>query len=410
MRGKEPRTPGEGSVAQARKRGLGVDRLWTRPFVLTSLGSLFLFTSFYLLLPTMPLFVRELGGLEAHVGLATGVFNITAVLVRPVAGGLLDRYGRRPFLLGGVALFALSMYSYGWVGGVASLLLLRIVHGVGWAFGTTSATSAVADIVPPARRGEGMGWYGLAMTLAMAVGPLLATWIFAGWSFPGVFLAGTGVALLSLLSVSIPRYPFRPAAERRGFTWLDRATLPVAVTVALLTFAYGALTTFLPLFAVTLDVNPGTFFLVYAMALTSARPLAGTLSDRRGETTVVVPAIILVTLALLVLSSATGLAGVLAAAVLYGAGFGSAHPALQAALLRMVPRERFGVASASFSTAFDLGIAVGSSMSGWVAEGFGYRPVFAVAALPVALSLLAFLALVRPRLSPHPQAVEQPPS
>src|SRR5690606_6180337 len=111
--------------------------------------------------------------------------------------------GRRPFFLGGVALFALCMYAYGWVGSLAALFVLRFVHGIGWAFGTTSATTTVADVVPPARRGEGMGWYGLAMTLSMAVGPLLATWTLAGWSYRGVFVLGTILALLALASVSL---------------------------------------------------------------------------------------------------------------------------------------------------------------------------------------------------------------
>src|SRR5690606_31430447 len=98
-----------------------MNRLWTSSFVLLSLGSLFLFTSFYLLLPTMPLFIRGLGGLDAEVGLAAGVFTFAAVVVRPFAGGLLDQYGRRPFLLAGLGLFTVSMYLYGLVNGVEAL-------------------------------------------------------------------------------------------------------------------------------------------------------------------------------------------------------------------------------------------------------------------------------------------------
>ena len=376
-------------------------RLWTPAFIFTSLGSLFTFTSFYLLLPTLPLFIQELGGLETHVGLSVGVFNITAVLIRPVAGLLLDRYGRRPFFLGGVALFALCMYAYGWVGSLAALFVLRFVHGIGWAFGTTSATTTVADVVPPARRGEGMGWYGLAMTLSMAVGPLLATWTLAGWSYRGVFVLGTILALLALASVSLVRHPFRPAAEQRRLQLLEPAAFPVALCMLLLTFAYGAVTTFLPLLAVSLAANPGTFFLVYALALTAARPLAGKLSDRLGEARIAVPAVSLAAAAMLVISAATGVGGLILAAILYGIGFGSAHPTMQAALLRLVPRERFGVGSATFSTAFDLGIALGSTLLGWAADAWGYRWVFTLAAVSVGLSLAAFLAAVRPRLAPR---------
>lgn len=382
-----------------------MNRLWTPAFVLMSAGSLFLFTSFYLLLPTMPLFVRELGGLDAQVGLAAGVFTFAAVAVRPFAGGLLDRYGRRPFLLAGMGLFALSMYLYGWVGAVATLLILRLIHGVGWALATTAAAAAISDIVPPGRRGEGMGWYGLAMTLAMAVGPALGVWTLENHSFRGVFLLAVALALVALLAVSIPRLTFQRTEERKGIAIYDPATLPVSLAVAFLAFAYGAITTFLPLFAVSIDVNPGIYFLVYAVALTVVRPLAGTLSDRYGEARVIVPAKALTIIALMVLSGATGLGGIIAAAVLYGIGFGSAQPALQAALLNMVPRERFGIANAAFFTAFDLGIALGSTLLGWVAQWLGYPALFTAGAVSVAVSLATFLFIVRPQLTRRGEAL-----
>jgi len=90
---------------------------------------------------------------------------------------------------------------------VGALLFMRFVHGIGWAFATTAASSAVSDIVPTTRRGEGMGWYGLAMTLAMAVGPMLGTWTLEQGSFGGVFLLATGLAVAALAAVSLPRYP-----------------------------------------------------------------------------------------------------------------------------------------------------------------------------------------------------------
>lgn len=373
-------------------------RLWTRSFVLMSVGSLLLFTSFYLLLPPLPLFMKALGGLDTHVGLATGMFTLAAVLVRPLAGGLVDRYGRRPFLLAGLGLFTLTVYLYGWAGGVGALLLLRLLHGAGWGFVTTAAAAAITDIIPPARRGEGMGWYGMAMTLAMAAGPILGVWALDGYAFRGVFLLATGLALGSLAAMSIPRLVFHGAGERKRIELYDASTVPVSIAVAFLTFAYGAVMTFLPLFAVTLDVNPGLYFLVYALAMTVARPIAGRVSDRRGEATVIVPATVSIIAALLVLGSATGLGGVIAAAVLQGIGFGAAQPALQAATVNMVPPERFGVANASFFTAFDLGIALGSTALGWIAGWLGYRAVFAAGAVSVAISLAVFVAVVRPLL------------
>ena len=77
-----------------------------------------------------------------------------------------------------------------------------------------------------------------------------------------------------------PRIAFQRTGERKRFELYDASTVPVSIAVVFLAFAYGAVTTFVPLFAVTIDVNPGVYFLVYALALTLARPLAGTLSDR----------------------------------------------------------------------------------------------------------------------------------
>lgn len=380
------------------KRGWQMGRLWTRSFVLLSVVSLFLFTGFYMLLPTMPVYIKALGGYDAHVGLATGLFTLVAVLFRPLSGGMVDQYGRIPFLLWGLVVFAVTMALYGWVNSVAALILLRMIQGMSWSFITTASAAAVADVIPPDRRGEGMGWFGMAMTLAMAVGPLIGVAAQEGYSFRGAFVIAAGLAVAALGAAVTVRVPFQRKAGKRRLEVFDPAAVPVSVAVAFLALAYGAVTTFLPLFAGTIDVNSGVFFFVYACALAVARPLAGTLSDRYGEAFVVIPATVLASVSLLVLSAATGVGGVLAAAALYGMGFGSAQPALQAAILRMVSRERIGVANASFFTAFDLGIAFGSTLLGWVSQRLGYRAVFIAAAGSLAICLLVFMTMVRPLL------------
>lgn len=139
--------------------------------------------------------------------------------------------------------------------------------------------------------------------------------------------------------------------------------------------------------------------MVYAVSLTLARPVAGRLSDRFGEAYVILPALIVTALSLVVLSFSNGLIGVIVAAVLYGIGFGSAQPALQAANLTLAPPDKRGVASASFMTAFDLGIGLGSIILGWVAQYTGYKVVFIVCAVSVFVSAGVFMLFVNRRLS-----------
>lgn len=85
----------------------------------------------------MPLFIKQIGGSELQVGLEAEVFTLTAVVFRPIVGGLLDRYGRRQFMIWGLVFFVISMYLYDWVAGIVMLLALRVLHGASWAFSTS---------------------------------------------------------------------------------------------------------------------------------------------------------------------------------------------------------------------------------------------------------------------------------
>ncbi|WNQ10963.1 MFS transporter [Paenibacillus aurantius] len=379
-----------------------MERLWTKPFVLMTSGMLFLFTGFYLLVPTLPIYIKQLGGNESQVGLLIGLFTLTAVVFRPVVGGLLDRYGRRPFILWGLVGFAVSMLLYEWAAGLFFLAALRVLHGFSWALSTTAVGTAITDIIPPARRGEGMGWYGLAMTVAMAIGPLLGIWLIGEHSFRVLFYFAVVLSAIALALAYATRIPFERRAERGKMQLFEPSVLSVSVAVFFLAIAYGGITTFLPLFAESIRVNAGTFFLVYAIALTLIRPVAGKLSDRLGEAFILLPSLLVTAGALLVLAFSTGLTGVVVSAVLYGIGFGSAQPALQAATLRLAPPDRKGVANASFFTAFDLGIGLGAIGLGWISQRTGYPELFAVAAGSVVVSLLVFFFQVR-RLLHRPE-------
>ena len=372
-----------------------MERLWTKSFIFMIVGMFFLFTAFYMLYPTLPLFIKELGGNESQVGLAMGAFMLSAVIFRPIVGGLLDRFGRRPFIISGLILFAVAMYMYNWVGGILVLMGLRVLHGMTWAVSTTSTLTAVTDMIPTTRRGEGLGWSGLAMTLSMGIGPVFGLWIAQNLSYHSMFLVAFGLSAIALLVTFRAKMPFQPQAGSRKIELFEKSVLPVTITVFFLFFAYGSITTFVPLFADSIEVNSSTFFLIYAATLVMIRPIAGKLSDRKGESFVIIPALMVTVLALLVLSFSTNMIGVLVSAILYGIGFGAAQPALQAAMIRLVRPDRLGVANASFTTATDLGIGLGAIILGWVSQHTSYQVLFTVSALSVAFSLIMFIVLVK---------------
>ena len=364
------------------------------------IGMFFLFTSFYMLYPTLPLFIKQMGGNESQVGLAMGAFMLSSVILRPFVGWLLDRFGRRPFIVWGLLLFAVAMSMYNWIGGIGGLMVLRILHGMTWAVSTTAILTTVTDLIPSTRRGEGLGWSGMAMTLAMAIGPMFGLWVTENLSYHSLFLFTVILSTASLFLTFGAKVPFKPHTGVRKIELFEKSILPVMASIFLLFIAYGGITTFVPLFADSIKVNSGTFFLIYAATLVLIRPFAGKLSDRYSEKFVIIPALVITIVALVVLSFLTHLFGVIISAIMYGIGFGfgSAQPALQAVTIRLVGPERTGVANASFSTATDLGIGVGAIMLGWVSQHTSYQILFTVSAVSVALSLLMFIFFAR-RLS-----------
>jgi MFS family permease len=359
-------------------------RLVTVPFAALWAASFCVFLSFYLLLPVLPVYAAGLGMPESAIGLVIGVFALASMAWKPWTGWVLDWRGRRPLLVAGSALFALASLGYPATRSVWSLLLIRVVHGTGMGFFPTAAAAVVADLAPPARRGEAMGIFGMAANLALAAGPALAGPATARLGFAGacavatgLAIAGTGLALLTReTGTRAPRPPFR----LRGL-FAREALHPAALTL-LVFVPYGALMAFLPLLAGERGVsNPGLFFTLTAVALLLVRTTAGRLSDRFGRPVVVAPALAVVTAALLVVALARAPWAIYGAGLLFGLGFGSAQPALMAWVTDTVPPGDRGRAMATYFTAWELGIGGGQILLGLVFPLAGFTGLFATAAL-----------------------------
>ncbi|TSB47405.1 MFS transporter [Alkalicoccobacillus porphyridii] len=381
-----------------------MERLWTKSFILLTIGLFFLFTAFYMLFPTLPLFIVEIGGNESHAGLAMGAFMLTAVLFRPFIGGLIDQYGRRVFLIAGVLLFALSMFSYQFVGGIVALILLRVLHGLSWGMSTTAFLTSLTDIIPVKRRGEGLGWSGMAMTLAMGVGPMIGISIAQNSSYQVMFLVGCALGILALLLTLVINIPFTAQKGTLRIVFFEKSLTSVMLTTFLFFISYGGITTFIPLYSASIGFNSGTFFLIYAATLIISRPLSGRLADKYGYAIVVIPAICTTILSLIVLGLFTNPLGIILSAVLYGIGFGSTQPALQAAAIRLVAPNRTGVANASFTTAADFGIGLGAIILGLLAPYTDYSTMFIISAMSVGAALCVFIFLVRKSLAIQTQS------
>ena len=367
--------------------------LWTRDFILICLANLTIFLGFQMLLPTLPVYVKHLGGDEAMAGLVIGVFTISAVLIRPFVGMALDIYGRKVIYLVGLLIFLLSSLAYNWVPTVAMLLAIRFIHGFGWGAASTAGGTIATDVIPKQRLGEGMGYYGLATTLSMAVAPAAGLYIIDNASFTTLFVISAAFGLATFILGSLIHYEKIAGDGQRG-TLYERSALRPSLVMFFVTTTYGAVVSFIALYGAQRGiVNIGIFFTIYAVVLTLIRPVAGILVDRRGFNVVVIPGIICIGVSMLVLSQAQTLPMFLLAGVIYGVGFGLVPPGMQAMAVKNVPPNRRGAANATFFSSFDLGIGIGATMWGVVSKLTDYSLMYLLAAIPALVSLVVYIML-----------------
>lgn len=368
--------------------------LWNKNFLLIFLVNLVIFFAFQMLLPTLPVYAEKLGGSETVMGLIIGVFTISALLVRPFAGQMLDTSGRRGPLLIGLAIFIISVLAYNWAWSIAILLTLRLVHGFGWGIITTAAGTVATDSIPPKKLGEGMGYFGLTTAISMAIAPALGLYIINNYNFSTLFLASTTLTVLSLLLAMIVQYrKIDKGNEKKGALFEKKAFRP-SLTMFFITTTYGSIVSFIALYGAQKGIsNIGIFFTVFALVLTVTRPVSGMLADRKGFDIVVIPGAILVIAAMIILSRAEYLGTFLVAGAFYGAGFGAVQPSMQALAVKGVPPMRRGAANGTLFSAFDLGIGVGAVLWGAVSQAIGYSSMYMLASIPGVLALISYILL-----------------
>src|SRR5690625_1204543 len=225
------------------RENLHEDRILTRDFIFICIANFFIFLGFQMTLPTLPLFVKELGGSDQLIGFIVGVFTFSALLLRPYAGHALETKGRRFVYMIGLAVFVLSVGSFAIVTSIVFLLLIRIVQGVGWGFSTTASGTIATDLIPPHRRGEGMGYFGLSGNIALALGPTLGLALVHKISFSNLFLICSSMGLIALILSSFIRYKKVEQSPHKAttikFDLYEKSALKPSLLLFFITFTFG---------------------------------------------------------------------------------------------------------------------------------------------------------------------------
>ncbi|MBM7649853.1 putative MFS family arabinose efflux permease [Bacillus ectoiniformans] len=352
--------------------------LWTRSFLLLIIGNLFIFMSFQMLIPTLPPYFKDMGASPLEVGLVTTLFSIGAIISRPYIGSMLAYKERKMLVvLGAVSLLLITLV-YPVTSIIFFLLAMRFVHGIVWGVSTTVNGTAAVDIVPDSRLGEGMGYFGLSMTVGMIIAPSLGIFLYQNAPFPVMIAVSAGLGLLaigflSIVSYRTPDAVLKTKKEDVPFSFfaslIEKAAWYPAFITLLATFGYGTVVTFIIIFSEERGLDQiFLFYLCNAIVATLIRPIAGKYFDRHGPKRIIIICSFLTFIAMWILSLATSIVFVVISGIMFGAGFGSLIPTLQSWVLSETPQHRRGAANGMFYSAIDLGIGLSGLVFGIIAQ------------------------------------------
>jgi MFS family permease len=377
------------------------ESIWTRGFSLLCLAEFLGYAQHFILQPTFPLYITQLGGTPFHVGLVIASFGVASVISRPILGYWADRWSITGVMILGLCLQTLSI-SLCFLPFVAALMLANGLRGIGWSGMNTGGYTLLATIAPAARRGEASGYYGGVQSSATILFPAVALWIidapFGG--FDATFLVAMSLVLLGAgaafaLSRAVPKAPRQSVTASSEPWWreilnvFDRHILLAATLMFTLHVSLPCFSSFVVLYARELAIDHfGWYFVTTGVTSMLARPVLGRVSDKIGAGRSLIVAYALESAALLMMPFAGNLAGVMLGGALYFMGSAIGGARILALAMEQAPAERRGRAMASFSVAFPLSNGTGAMLSGLIVDLAGYHWMYITAALPCAVGLL----------------------
>lgn len=364
-------------------------RLWSFGF--------FTFFTLFQLLPVMPFRIVDMGGTKAQAGLFLAIYTYACAFSAPVTGAIADHIGRKRLLVISSSAFVVFSFLYGVIESLPLLLGVAVIHGTAWSGILSSSGAIMTEIVPESRRTEGIAYWGLASTAAVAVAPLAGLSLYrVGWKWLSLELTATSL-LMVVLSLFV-----RAGLERsskpfpRLLDLVDWRVTVTALSLFVIAFGYGGVTSYAAMVAVERGIEPPSlFFTVFAAAIFMSRILTGPLGDRIGPKRLFYPSVALIPPALGLLAVGESRMSMVVAAAVFGTGFGGAYPAFATWILARTDPSRRAATFGSIVWAFDTGIGTGSLTLGWIADHFGFAPAFATGAIVSLASIPIFIVTSR---------------
>jgi len=358
-----------------------------------------IFIIFYGLISTLPLYAKDvLNRSDEEAGSLMSIFLLSAIIVRPFTGKVLDVFGKRKMLWISIVLYTICTGLYYFIEPLQGLLVLRFIHGIFFSIVSTAAGSLAVDNIPTARRGAGLGYFVMSTNLALVLGPLIGLFLIQRYSFDVLFIVISILMAIGVgISLTIPdkMSPHAsPVVKKMVLGDLfERKALPVSMTALVVSFSYASVLAYLSIYSQEKGLLglTSTFFLVFAAIMLLTRPFTGRIFDEKGPQYILIPGFISFIIGYVLLSYMDSAPLFLISGAFLGFGYGCIVPSLQALAMQSTKHERSGYATATFFTFFDGGIAIGSFVFGLIAVKTSYPVIYLLSAAIIAVLCIVYV-------------------
>ena len=380
------------------------EKLWNSNYIKVWLANFMIFFSFMLVTPLLPIYLSETFSADKHIiGLVLSGYTLTALLVRPFSGFLVDSYPRKQVLI--LCYFLMFIFFAGYLvaGSLLLFAIVRTLHGAPFGATTVANSTVAIDVLPSSKRAEGIGYYGLSNNIATAISPSVAIYLYQlTHNFDLIFTLSMIVAGIGLIINSTVKIEKRQLVKDKKVISLDRFFLlkswSQSLTMVCFAFSYGILSTYIAIYGKEqLGITSGTglFFLLMSLGLICSR-LIGNKSLGKGRIVENASLGIVVSLVgYFIFAAIDNPFGYYSAAIIIGLGNGHMFPAFQTMFINLAPHSQRGTANSSLLISWDIGVGLGILIGGIVVEYFGYSASFWVSAIINLIGVVGFLFFAR---------------
>lgn len=380
--------------------------LWSKDFILAFLSNLTLFFAFYILVPTLPFYVTQtLGATESIAGVVLSLYTVAALLIRPFSGFLVDKFARKPLYIICYMLFTSVFAGYLVASALTLFIVLRILHGFVFGVITVSSSTLAIDITPSERRGEGIGYFGMSINIAMAIGPMVGLFLYEAYPFEVIFWVSFISSIFGMIVALFIKAPHHKPVVHKEVLSLDRFILvkglPGSIVFFTMAIGYGVITNYIGLYSKEIGMGSvsGIFFTIQAIAIVGARLLSGKMVNEGRLTKVILIGTSFLITAFTVLGLGHSPVTYYCCAMLLGLGYGYVAPAFQTMFVNLAQHNRRGTANSTYFTAWDFGIGIGIATGGYVIDNYSFSALFLISLGALIVGAIFFVQYAAPYYS-----------